>query len=97
MDLTPRQADILLMIRNHRHLRGYSPSIREICDALGLCRGTIMSHVDRMVSKGLLRRSPGMHRTLEVVEDSQGVDPQRPKRARLEEIQRRIDKMRETG
>lgn len=75
MDLTPRQADVILLIRNHRHLHGYAPSVREIASALSLSRATIMAHLNRLVKKGLLKRTPGHHRTLEVVEDAQGVKP----------------------
>lgn len=75
MELTPRQADILLLVRNYRHLHGYAPSIREIAGALQLGRATVVSHLDRMINKGLLRKTPKCHRTLEVVEDVQGVKP----------------------
>lgn len=94
MDLTPRQADVILLIRNHRHLHGYSPSIREMAATLGLSRGAIMGHVKRLVAKGKLHNHPGFHRTLEVVEDIQGVVPAPPKRDRLATVQARLDKLR---
>lgn len=75
MELTPRQADIILLIRNHRHLHGYAPSIREIAKVLNISRATTMSHIERMEKKGLIRRNPKHHRTLEVMADVQGVQP----------------------
>lgn len=97
MDLTPRQADILLLVRNHRHLHGYPPSVKEMAQMLGVCRGTIMAHIERLVKKGLLKRSPGRHRTLEVVEDAQGVTPQPPRKSRAEKIQAKLDALRQSG
>jgi repressor LexA len=75
MELTPRQADVILVIRNHRHLHGYAPSIREIARAIGISRATTVAHIQRMEKKGLIRRCPKAHRTLEVIEDIQGVKP----------------------
>jgi SOS-response transcriptional repressor LexA len=104
MELTPRQADVLLMIRNHRHLHGHSPSIREIASTLQIGRATTMAHLARLEHKGLIRRTRGKHRTLEVVEDSQGVKPAptprdraMPRQTQLEKIQARIDALRSTG
>jgi repressor LexA len=75
MELTPRQVDVLVIVRNYRHLHGYSPSIREIAASLSLSRATTVAHVKRMVQKNLLRWTPFRHRTLEVIEDNQGVQP----------------------
>lgn len=97
MQLTPRQADVILMIRNHRHLHGHSPSIREICGALGLARGTVMAHVERLIEKQLLRRVPCKHRTLEVVEDAQGVTPKPAKVDKLSQVQAKLDALRAAG
>src|ERR1019366_8702217 len=104
MELTPRQADVLLLVRNHRHLHGYSPSIRELATTLGLSRATIMAHIERLEKKGFLRRTPMCHRTLEVVEDSQGVLPKpprkdtaKPKPTKLEETQAKLDALRNAG
>jgi repressor LexA len=82
VELTPRQADVLLLIRNHKHLHGYSPSIREIASMLSISRATVMAHLERMEKKNLIRRKPGAHRTLEVVADVQGVTPRETPRER---------------
>jgi repressor LexA len=97
MELTPRQADVILLIRNHKHLHGYAPSIREISATLGICRGTTMAHIERLEKKGLLRRSPGHHRTLEVVEDAQGVKPKPAAQDKLAKVQARLDALRSAG
>lgn len=69
MELTPRQADILLFVRNSRHLRGYAPTFRELAEGLGISRATTVAHVKRMVKKKLLAHTPGKARTLEVLAD----------------------------
>jgi SOS-response transcriptional repressor LexA len=63
-----------------------------------------MAHIERLEKKGFLRRTPLHHRTLEVVEDSQGVKPQptrrelaRPKLSKLEQVQAQLDALRSTG
>lgn len=78
MELTPRQADVLVAIRNHRHHYGHAPTIRELATALSLGRATTVAHVKNMVRKGLLRHTPKKARTLEVVADAQGPAPGEP-------------------
>lgn len=73
MELTPRQVDVITIIRNHRHLHGYAPSIRELAAALNICRATTVQHIKALTKKNLLRSAPRKSRTLEVVADSQGV------------------------
>lgn len=69
MELTPRQADVILTIRNYRHLHGYSPTFREIADALKISRGTAVAHVNALIRKKLVRHTAGRARTLEVLAD----------------------------
>jgi repressor LexA len=97
MELTPRQADVILLIRNHRHLHGYAPSIREIARALQISRATVVAHLERLEKKGLVRRTPKAHRTLEVVEDVQGVKPQPTPRDRRKTVQQKLDEWRATA
>ena len=97
MELTPRQADVILLIRNHRHLHGYSPSVREIARMLNISRATVMSHIERMEKKNLIRHKPGAHRTLEVVEDIQGVAVKPPPPRVKPTKQSALDWLRSTG
>lgn len=80
MHLTPRQADIVLIIRNTKHLRGFAPSIRDIAAALGISSGSTVAHIHRMANKGILKIHPRIHRGIEVVEDSAGVLAEKPKK-----------------
>lgn len=69
MELTPRQADVILTIRNYRHLHGHSPTYREVAATLGISRATTVAHVKALIKKKLLTHKPGTARTFEVVSD----------------------------
>ncbi len=54
--LTPRQMQILTFIRDFRSRHGYSPTLQEIGDALGLTKVTVFEHVGVLERKSLLVR-----------------------------------------
>ncbi len=54
--MTPRQLEILRLIRNFRDRNGYSPTMQELGDQLGLTKVTVFEHVGALEKKGLLRR-----------------------------------------
>lgn len=58
--LTPRQEEVLDLVLEALEKRGYPPSIREICDALGLSstRGALR-HLEALEKKGFISRAPG--------------------------------------
>ncbi|MHC4235863.1 MAG: transcriptional repressor LexA [Planctomycetota bacterium] len=64
--LTPRQLEILTLIRDGRHRDGYSPTMQEIADQFGVSKVTVFEHVEALIAKGLLRRLPHKARSLEV-------------------------------
>ncbi len=55
-NITPRQMQILTLIRDFRHKHGFSPTLQEIGDVLGLTKVTVFEHVGALERKGLLRR-----------------------------------------
>jgi repressor LexA len=69
MNLTPRQLDVIVAIRNFRHLHGYSPTMQELADQLGTSKVTIFEHVGALEKKRVLRRDKHKARSLEVVAD----------------------------
>lgn len=69
MNLTPRQLDVLVCIRNFRHLHGYAPTMQELADQLGTSKVTIFEHVGALEKKRVLRRDKHKARSLEVVAD----------------------------
>lgn len=65
--LTERQRQILDFIRNSVMLRGYPPSIREICDAVGLSSTSSVAYQLKVLEqKGLVRRDPHKPRAVDV-------------------------------
>jgi repressor LexA len=69
--LTPRQRDILAVIRSTVEERGYPPSVREIGEAVGLTSPSSVAHqLGVLERKGLLRRDANRPRALVVADDS---------------------------
>jgi len=58
--LTPRQEETLQFVLETLEERGYPPSVREICEALGLSstRGA-QRHLEALERKGFISRAPG--------------------------------------
>jgi repressor LexA len=71
--LTSRQRAILQLIRDAVDERGYPPSVREICEHVGLTSTSSVAHQLRMLeAKGYLRRDPHRPRALEVLLTPEG-------------------------
>ena len=49
MNLTPRQLHIVQLIRDSRVARGYSPTIQELADEIGVAKVTVHEHVGALV------------------------------------------------
>lgn len=68
-DLTGRQRDILAFLKEQIALNGYPPSVREICEAIGLSStSTVHSHLNTLEAKGFIRREANGARTITLVE-----------------------------
>ena len=81
--VTPRQLEILRFVRDVRSRFGYSPTLQEIGDHLGLTKVTVFEHVGALQGKGLLLRGPKHRaRSLQVSPDFQFAD-ERPTRLPL--------------
>src|SRR5688500_19268758 len=77
MNLTPRQLDVIVAIRNFRHLHGYSPTMQELADQLGTSKVTIFEHVNALEKKRVLRRDRHKARSLEIITDDKLPDEER--------------------
>ena len=65
--LTDRQRAILYTLRDAIENRGYPPSIREICETVGLASTSSVAHQLRTLEKmGFIKRDPNRPRALEV-------------------------------
>jgi len=77
--LPPRQQRILLTIRDSVMRYGYSPSTREIGDAVGLrSSSSVSKHLTALEEKGFLRRGTTMSRPIDVrvfLQDSSSREP----------------------
>lgn len=80
MNLTPKQLHILTRIRDFRLTRGYSPTMQELADELGVSKVTIFEHVEALIKKGALRRQANKARSLEVSTHSKLPDEERATR-----------------
>ena len=70
--LTDRQRQTLEFIAETVSDRGYPPSVREICEALGLASSsTVHSHMQALQRKGYLRIDPTKPRAIEVLYDAE--------------------------
>ncbi|MDW8801931.1 transcriptional repressor LexA [Clostridium sp. A1-XYC3] len=66
-----KQMEIYEFIKNQIRDKGYPPSVREICAAVGLkSTSTVHGHLERLEKKGLIRKDPTKPRTIEVIENS---------------------------
>ena len=67
--LTKKQLAVLDFIRDFSEENGHSPSYREICEGLGLSSvSAVAEHIDNLVAKGALVKTPGEARSLEILD-----------------------------
>ncbi len=66
MNLTPKQLHILTRIRDLRTAKGYSPTMQELADELGVTKVTVFEHVEALIKKGALTRQANKARSLEI-------------------------------
>ena len=69
MSLTPRQRQVLDVIRDLIRAKGYSPTYQEIGDAMGgLSKTSVFEHVNALVEKGFVERGdPHQARNIKIV------------------------------
>ena len=66
-----KQKEIYEFLKYYTELKGYPPSVREICEAVSLkSTSTVHGHLKRLEKKGLVKRDPTKPRALEIVEFS---------------------------
>lgn len=68
-NLTPKQLRIIELIRECREEHGYSPTIQELADALGIAKVTVFEHVEALIRKGVLQREANKARSLSMPDE----------------------------
>lgn len=80
MNLTPKQLRILQLIRDCRVRHGYSPTMQELADEIGVSKVTVFEHVEALIKKGALTRDPNKARSLAIADNIAVPDEDRPMR-----------------
>ncbi|MCT4611849.1 MAG: transcriptional repressor LexA [Clostridia bacterium] len=69
--LSDKQQKILDFLKSEIKSKGYPPSVREICLAVGLrSTSTVHGHLERLEKKGYIRKSASKTRAIEILEDN---------------------------
>lgn len=69
--LSEKQKKILEFLKEEIRTKGYPPSVREICNAVGLkSTSTVHGYLERLEKKGFIRRDPTKPRAIEILDDT---------------------------
>lgn len=67
--LSDKQVQILKYIKDELTVRGYPPSIREICKAVGLSStSSVHAHLNTLEDKGYIKKGTNKRRALELID-----------------------------
>ena len=70
-EIKDRQNEILKFLKTYTENKGYPPSVREICEAVGLkSTSSVHGHLKKLEEKGLIKRDPTKPRALEIMDHS---------------------------
>lgn len=73
-NLSNKQNEILSYIISEVQRKGYPPSVREICMAVGLrSTSTVHGHLEKLESKGYIKRDPTLPRAIEILGRDMGI------------------------
>lgn len=69
--ISPKQKEILDFVKKQISKNGFPPTVREICDAVGLSStSTVHSHLAALEKKGYIKHDPAKPRTIEINDSS---------------------------
>lgn len=69
---TQRQRDLLRALERLSRENGYTPSVRELAEALGVSStNSVASLIEALAEEGLVLRTPGRCRSLRLSEEGQ--------------------------
>lgn len=69
--LTAKQEQILKIIKESILEKGYPPSVREMCTAVGLSStSSVHAHLEALAKKGYIKKDPSKPRTIEIMDNT---------------------------
>lgn len=69
--ISDKQRQILEYIKQEILNKGYPPTVRDICDAVGLkSTSSVHSHLESLEKNGYIRRDPTKPRAIEIIDDN---------------------------
>ena len=74
MNLTPKQLEVVELIRECRVINGYSPTMQELAEQLGVSKVTVFERIEALVRKGALTREPNRARSLSIAHEFEQAD-----------------------
>lgn len=68
--ISAKQKEILEFMKSEILHRGYPPSVREICEAVGLkSTSSVHAHLETLEKNGYIRKDPTKPRAIEIIDD----------------------------
>ncbi len=68
--ISDKQTEILEYIKSETLAKGYPPTVRDICEAVHLkSTASVHAHLNKLESKGYIRRDPSKPRAIEITDD----------------------------
>ena len=68
--ITNKQREVLEYLKQQVLQKGYPPSVREICDAVGIkSTSSVHAHLESLERNGYIRKDPTKPRAIEIVDD----------------------------
>ena len=69
MNLTPKQLEVVEIIQRCRQENGYSPTMQELAEELGISKVTVFERIEALIRKGCLVREPNKARSLSIADE----------------------------
>ncbi len=68
MNLTPKQLEVLELIRQCQNDCGYSPTMQELAEQIGVSKVTVFERIEALIRKGALTREANRARSLSIAD-----------------------------
>ena len=69
MNLTPKQLEVLELIRQCQNEHGYSPTMQELAEQIGVSKVTVFERIEALIRKGALTREANRARSLSIADE----------------------------